>query len=316
LRRSHPNCAFLRPWLVALALLAAGTVLAACSVEPVAAPRSPSASDVSQTPMACNGSPLLCDRRLDQVVFATTHNAMSNAEEGWLAPNQHFSLVRQLDDGVRGFMLDLHPYNGEDPALQGQLALCHGPCSLGSELIGSGLRKFRAFLAARPHEVLVLILQDHDVPEMAIASALQAAGLLAQCHAQPLGQPWPTLRELIASGRRIVVLSEAETGKAPWNHAYGKYLFDTPYAAKTAADFSCEVLRGQPGNSLFLVNHFLTNPLANARYAEQVNHNPLLQERVATCQKVRQRQVNFIAVDFYDIGDLLPLVAALNAVGP
>lgn len=38
-------------------------------------------------PQLCNGHAALCDRRLDQVAFAATHNAMSNAEDGWLAPN-------------------------------------------------------------------------------------------------------------------------------------------------------------------------------------------------------------------------------------
>ena len=39
---------------------------------------------------ACNGSPLLCDRRYNEVAYATTHNAMSNRQEHWLAPDFEF----------------------------------------------------------------------------------------------------------------------------------------------------------------------------------------------------------------------------------
>src|SRR4051794_40129237 len=36
----------------------------------------------------CNGAVALCDRRYDQVVYVTAHNAMSNADDGWYRPNQ------------------------------------------------------------------------------------------------------------------------------------------------------------------------------------------------------------------------------------
>src|SRR3954447_6008350 len=57
----------------------------------------------------CNGSPLLCDRRLNDVVFPATHNSFAAAAEpGWLFANQRYSIARQLDDGIRGFLLDIH----------------------------------------------------------------------------------------------------------------------------------------------------------------------------------------------------------------
>jgi len=49
----------------------------------------------------CNGFVELCDRGFEQIAHPTTHNAMSNAEEGWLGPNQNFSITHQLEDGVR-----------------------------------------------------------------------------------------------------------------------------------------------------------------------------------------------------------------------
>jgi hypothetical protein len=60
-------------------------------------------------PEACNGYSELCSKRLDQVTFAATHNAMSAAADpGWFLPNQRYGIIRQLDDGIRGLLIDTH----------------------------------------------------------------------------------------------------------------------------------------------------------------------------------------------------------------
>ncbi|HET6831885.1 MAG TPA: hypothetical protein VFH44_11110 [Solirubrobacterales bacterium] len=60
-------------------------------------------------PEACNGYPQLCAKRIDQVTIPATHNAMSAAAEpGWFLPNQRYGIVRQLDDGIRGLLIDSH----------------------------------------------------------------------------------------------------------------------------------------------------------------------------------------------------------------
>jgi hypothetical protein len=57
----------------------------------------------------CNGYAQLCNRRLDQVVFAGTHNSMSAAATpGWLIPNQDYPIARQLNDGIRLFKISTH----------------------------------------------------------------------------------------------------------------------------------------------------------------------------------------------------------------
>ncbi|HWF31920.1 MAG TPA: hypothetical protein VG188_05115, partial [Solirubrobacteraceae bacterium] len=67
-------------------------------------------------PLTCNGYAQLCTRRLDQVVFAGTHNAMSAADTpGWLIANQSRSIARQLDDGLRAFKISTHYGVGSAP---------------------------------------------------------------------------------------------------------------------------------------------------------------------------------------------------------
>ena len=59
--------------------------------------------------LACNGFPELCDRRLDEVVFAGAHNAMSNQDvPGWMFPHHEAGMPQMLQDGIRGLLVDVH----------------------------------------------------------------------------------------------------------------------------------------------------------------------------------------------------------------
>jgi hypothetical protein len=65
--------------------------------------------DTADAPRQCNGSAALCDRRLDQVVFAATHNSYAASDQpGWRFASQRHDIARQLDDGIRGLLLDVH----------------------------------------------------------------------------------------------------------------------------------------------------------------------------------------------------------------
>jgi hypothetical protein len=65
----------------------------------------------SETPAGrrtCNGSAELCDRHLDEVALPVTHNSMSATEDRFLYPNQEGGIEAQLEDGVRGFLVDAY----------------------------------------------------------------------------------------------------------------------------------------------------------------------------------------------------------------
>jgi hypothetical protein len=103
------------PLIGAIAAVLAITAVAAAIVLP--APRAPGpVADALASAGACNGSRALCGRRLNEVVFPTTHNAFAAADEpGWLFANQNYGIARQLRDGIRGFMIDIHD-GVRDPA--------------------------------------------------------------------------------------------------------------------------------------------------------------------------------------------------------
>jgi hypothetical protein len=81
-----------------------------------AAPRSSHPPTVASSGLTCNGYAQLCDKRLDQVVLAGTHNSMSASESpGWLIANQERAIARQLDDGIRAFKISTHYGIGSSP---------------------------------------------------------------------------------------------------------------------------------------------------------------------------------------------------------
>lgn len=251
----------------------------------------------------CNGSTALCTRRYDQVAYATTHNAMTNADEGWTFPNQQHGISRQLDDGIRALMLDTHYFQGETD-------LCHAYCELGHERLADGLAKIKRFLDRRPNDVVSIIFEAY-VDEADVADAFDEAGLLDYLHEQPVDQPWPTLRELIDAGTRLVVFTD-ERGDEPWHHYVWDYASETPFSFERPSDFTCAPNRGNPNNGLFILNHFLTQIVGSADLARQVNFDPLFVDRALQCQDERNRLPNFVTVDFYDIGDVFHVVNALN----
>ncbi len=64
-------------------------------------------SEASAT--SCNGAPVLCGRRLDEIVFPGTHNSYAASDEpGWHFASQRYGISRQLDDGIRALTLDVH----------------------------------------------------------------------------------------------------------------------------------------------------------------------------------------------------------------
>ena len=256
----------------------------------------------------CNGTEALCDRRYDEVCFPTTHNSMSNADGGWFLPNQTHGLTRQLEDGIRGLMLDVHPFDGK-------AYLCHGVCDLGKQPLVEGLEEIADFLASHPREVVTIIFEAY-VPASDIAAGLSEAGLDALLYAHPDGTEWPTLRALIDAGTRLVVFAESGGGEPAWYHRAWDAISDTNYAAQVPADLVCDLNRGALTHDLFLINNFMGNPLPGIELATQVNFNPFLGGRAQSCAAERDHIPNFIGVDFYKVGDLFAVVRDVNGLPP
>jgi len=257
----------------------------------------PGRRQVATGPMECNGSALLCDRRLDEVVFATAHNAMSNVDmPNWMFPQQGGSITLQLQAGIRGLLIDVHngvPVEGivrtdleaeaqstlkiakalgdsatavavrirnrltGEPSGPPALYLCHGFCEIGSRLLEPELENVRDFLRGNPEEVLVMVIEDY-APPASIAVVFERAGLAPYAYRGPMAAPLPTLRSLIEAGTPLIVFLESGSPGVPWLYpAFDGAIMETPYTFHSPAEFSCRDNRGGSSGLLFQVNHWI-----------------------------------------------------------
>jgi hypothetical protein len=338
--------------LVALGLVAAvvpvavrmhdrrtGRVVATASTAALGAAAFLAAAYSAPAPPVCNGSPTLCDRPYNDVVYLTSHNAMASSDRGFIDASQDTDLIGQLDNGVRGLMLDLHywttpaeaaPYLERlDPATRAALGplidtfeprpgvwLCHQLCQLGADPAVDQLSRLRDWLDANPNEVVTLILED-DVRPDDVTATIKDAGLDDRLATPPArGEPWPTLQALIDDQHTLFVFTQsARLTDGPIRNFY-ELAAETPYAAARPADLSCDQGRGHALAPLFLVNNWISGGVPTRTAALQVNAPGFLLPRVQACERQRGMRANFIAVDFAQIGDPLSVVTALNALIP
>jgi hypothetical protein len=99
-------------------------------------------------------------------------------------------------------------------------------------------------------------------------------------------------------------------------HDFYKLAWDTPYTFSQPSDFSCALNRGSRSNALFLLNHWLstTEGEPDKSKAPIANAYDVLYGRANGCATEAADVPNFVAVDFYETGDLFRVVDALNGV--
>jgi hypothetical protein len=297
----------------------------------------------------CNEHPALCDRHVDEVAFAATHNSMASGRS-W-AMRVHFdSIEGQLARGVRGFLIDLHygarshnivhtdflgdreeeiakltsyqkkalgsmaaTLGGVPPSERRDVYLCHGFCELGADLAVDVFRGVDDWLGRNPNNVLIFVVEDHVDTEAAI-TAFERSGLADRAYAWQPGEPFPTLREMIEAGKQLLIFAENRGGAEPWYiPAFEGAIEETPFKFASQDEFSCDSGRGQDGSALFLVNHFITpDGPPDPRVAGDANSSDVLGRRLRACRTQRGRMPNLVAVDFSTRGDLLQEVDRLN----
>jgi hypothetical protein len=321
----------------------------------VRAVRAPRAAHASMAETGCNGAVELCDRRVDEVTFAGTHNSMAaSRSHGWTLNRHVGGISAQLAAGVRALLVDLHygqkvgelvrtDFRSEseerlaksDVTPEGRIAtenllglvgaapppgdrrvyLCHLYCELGATPAESAFRLIADFLRENPNEVVVLMLEDHVDAKDGIR-ALEHSGLAKRALSWTPGEPLPTLGQMIRERRNLLVLVEYQGGAAPWYiPTFTGAVQDTPYDFASEKDFSCAPNRGTADAPLLLVNHWLDTGLPDVKATAAANAADVLGARARSCAIERHHQVNVLAVDFYSEGDLMEVVRELNGLG-
>jgi hypothetical protein len=294
----------------------------------------------------------LCDKTFDKVVWPGAHNAMGSADNvSWMFPNQDANVRMLLRRGVRAFMLDVTrglPVGDKvktDFATEDQpnkyekaigpeafsaamrirdrmvgvsgdtaLYLCHGFCELGAQPFDSVLAVFKEYLVARPTGFLIVVIEDYVEPA-AIEAAFKRHDLLQYAYTGPPRGPFPTIREMVASNQRLIIMGEHNTGGLPWYLPAFEVMQETPYTFHAPADFSCKTNRGDKDSPILLMNHWIeTTPSPKPSNAAIVNAEAFLIARARQCEKERGKLPNVIAVDFAGIGDVVNAALVLNGL--
>jgi hypothetical protein len=204
----------------------------------------------------CNGHVELCDRRLDQVVFAGTHNSMSaSAEQGWFFARQTGGIGAQLARGVRAFLIDAHygtqvggivrtdfgtqaerdanysQLSESERRVLGRLLGVFGAtktpaaqrrvylCHLYCELgATSAIEAFGKVdgFLAENPNEVVVFVIEDHVDPLDVEAALRSAGLDRHGYVYAPGRPLPTMREMVESRHNLLVMAEEHGGESDW----------------------------------------------------------------------------------------------------
>ncbi|KAJ3218303.1 hypothetical protein HK099_005106 [Clydaea vesicula] len=270
----------------------------------------------------CNGYEELCSRTLNSgnlstsfrytycfiptVVLPFLHNAyavpsnLTTEIPPNVSQNPGWTIDLQLEDGIRGFELDLAWSNVSGSNV---LYMCHGNCDDGIGFKGpmaiEVFKLFEDFLTKNTDEVIKIEFQNDAGISAAELSTLLGPTLvnMAIVPVSPPPNVWPTLEELITTNKRILfTTNNGVDGSHPWLQA---------------------------GESLFTANHYVyfseevTKSIYYPNFEDAKNKNSLesLQRHASMC-KAADIQINYLSVDFGRTGDLLKAVAILNGVPP
>ena len=272
----------------------------------------------------CNGQVDLCSRSYDDVTFPETHNAFATHEDGIIYPasNHQTGLASQWGAGIRAFMIDTHYENLNDESL-GNVRLCHGdddrgtsPCIYGAIDAVSWLSSLAALMEGAPNDVVTLLVENYVQPEH-LADVFIESGLAEHAFVHDLNTPWPTLEQMIVSERPLVVFWEQSADlNYPWIHDFLTHSWTTNFAEENPEDMNCDPLRGDPKQSVYHMNNWLRGPLglSDPTRGDEANNPDFIVERAKECWQLHGKRPTFVAVDWWEDGDVVEAVQAINSM--
>ena len=275
-------------------------------------------------------------RRFDQYCYLTTHNAYANNQAGWLYAQQVNSIIGQLNDGVRGLMLDVH----RNPDNANEVVYCHESCSVTNyiqpftpyENFTDSLTAIYRWMQNNPNEVITIILEQRVGNATILQNSYNASGInditfYADRTNQGVNsswnvgtQGWPTLAWMIANNKRVVIFSDWNTSSNPpppskndgfpfvWTYTVeNRYGNDSVGGGCVARHGSLPLTTPTSQVPLFIMNYFSTISvnLPIDDYVSGYDYNNAfgnVMSKVNVCQGLNNRLPNFIAVDYYQYG--------------
>ena len=273
-------------------------------------------------PEECNGMDILCDRTYDTVTFPETHNAFATHEDGiWYPASNHATgFQAQWDAGMRAFMLDTH-YANLDERVEEGVRFCHGDDSRGFSPCVYGSVEPKEWLDALYEE---MVEHSDDVVTLLIENYVEADHLRATLNSSipedwwfvhEYNTTWPTLGDMIRADTRLVIFWEQGANEShPWFHDFLEHSWTTNYAEDSTEDMNCEVLRGDVTRPVFHMNSWLSGALglSDPNRADQANDVDFLVNRSIECYDLHGKYPTFIAVDWWEDGDVVEAARQVN----
>ncbi|KAK9285763.1 hypothetical protein L1049_024963 [Liquidambar formosana] len=248
--------------------------------------------------------------------WLTTHNsyALSGSKSATgsviVSPtNQEDSVTNQLNNGVRGLMLDMYDFEND-------IWLCHstgGKCYnfTAFQPAINVLKEIQVFLEANPTEIVTIFIEDYVTSPQGLTKVFNASGLSTYwfpvTQMPKSGEDWPTVDKMVQQNQRLVVFTSIASKEASEGIAYEwRYVVENQYGNDGMVAGSCpNRAESPPMNtttiSLVLENYFPDNPNTTGVC---VDNSAALISMTNTCyQAAGKRWPNFIAVDFYQKSD-------------
>ena len=180
------------------------------------------------------------------------------------------------------------------------------------------LSDMNLFLEHNPGEVITLFAESAVTPAE-LATTFATAGLLPYLYVHDFARGWPTLSEMAQHNTRLVVFNDSQDKSRPaWQHYLYDLIVDTDYNITDITQFRCAFYRGRPENSLYFINQFIYAAFGNKvlfpdpKLAQKANEPAFVSGRAQQCWTETQRIPNFIYVDWFEKGDVMAAVRALN----
>ncbi|XP_073126048.1 PI-PLC X domain-containing protein At5g67130 isoform X1 [Henckelia pumila] len=252
----------------------------------------------------------------NRYAWLTTHNsfarlgARSATGSVILSPeNQQDSITNQLNNGVRGLMLDMYDFEND-------VWLCH---SFGGKCYNytafqpaiNVLKEVQLFLHSNPSEIVTIIIEDYVTSPKGLTNVFNSSGLskywFPVSRMPKNGQDWPKVDDMVRQNQRLVVFTSKSSKESTEGIAYEwRYVVENQYGKGGMVAGSCpnraeSQAMNLTSRSLVLMNYFPDNP--DVATACKHNSAPLI-SMMNTCEQADGRRwPNFIAVDFYKRSD-------------
>jgi len=285
----------------------------------------------SKRSQLCNGHSELCSRPYGNVTFLGAHDSFAFSPFPLaLARTQEVDVEIQLMHGARLLQVQGHMNAGD-------VHFCHNTCGLfdgGSVL--SYLEGVRKFLLRFPNEVLTLIIANPENLSVSDvwAPVFNESGIADMAYAPPRSlltrDDWPTLYQMIETGKRVVIFidkgAESTRDAVPYILPQFEMMWEDKFDP-TKATFPCEVDRTKgplpPTQQLNLINHNLNFEIFHAwripnRFSTpRTNSIVSILNHAAHCSPLANyRNPNFVLTDFTNVGQALEAVDRLNGFHP